>query len=257
VVNYDFKPVQSLQRGLRMLEIIAGSREGVSLKELAKGIGCSTPAAFHLVHTLVDGGFATREENPVRYRLGEQMRRLVESQQRDRFSRIARNCMCELGRKLPGASIYLSEYIGGSVVVRAYLSSSGSEPAVFEENNRILPPYASAGSLAHLAFWSQEIREDYETRYPFVSYGIGYWRSRARYDEALRELRESRMFVMPEPSPLTLKLALPLFYPSGALSAALTVHGNLKSAAGMARKRKELLAAAQNASETFTQKLAQ
>lgn len=255
MINKGFKPVQSLQRGLRLLELISASREGVFLKDLAREIGCSPPAAFHLVHTLVDAGFVIREENPARYRLGDKMRRLVEGQQRDRFSRQVRECMVELGRKLPEISVYLSEYIGGSVVVTACLPSSASEPVVYEERNRILPPYASAGSLAHLAFWPPDIREEYEARYPFASYGMAYWSDRVRYDEAIREMRERRMVLMPEPSPLTLKLALPLFYPAGTLAAALTLHWNLKTTAGLARRKKKLFTAAKNAAQTFTQKL--
>jgi len=255
-VPNNFKPVQSLQRGLKLLEIISRSREGVSLKDLAREIDCSSPAAFHLVHTLVDSGFANRLENPVRYTLGQKLRHFVENQQRDRFYRFAHEGMRELGRDLPQVSAYFSEYIGGSVVVTAYLPPSLPDPIVYEERNRILPPYASAGSLAHLAFWPQEIREEYETRYPFATYGVGYWQSRARFDEAIDQLQAQRMHLMPESSPLILKLALPLFYPSGSLAAALTVQWNLAESKNLARSRKQLLTVSQYTSTTFTHKLA-
>lgn len=239
------------------MEIISQSREGVFLKDLAEEIGCSSPAAFHLVHTLVDGGFVTRQEDPVRYVLGDKLRRLVENQQRDRFYRFAHESMRELGREMPEVSAYFSEYIGGSIVVSAFLPASRSEPVVYEERNRILPPYTSAGSLAHLAFWSPEIREEYETRYPFATYGMGYWQSRSRYDEAIQLMTAQRMHLMPEPSPLTLKLSLPLFYPTGALAAAMTIQWNLTSTKEVAQRKKKFLAAAEATSTAFTHKLAQ
>ena len=251
----NFKPVQSLQRGLRILEAVSGSRDGVALKEIAREIGCSSAAAFHLVHTLADAGYVRRIEGPARFVLGERLRGLADRQRRDAFSASAHGVMGEIAAREPQASIYLSEYVGGAVVVTATLAASSGGMLVREEKNRLLPPYASAGCLAHLAFWDQETRDDFCARYPFESYGLPYWKSRAKFDAAILAMRKQKIYRMPESSALIVKFAAPLFFPGGGLAAALTVQRNHKSKTDIALHAKRLAATTAAAAAHFTRQL--
>jgi DNA-binding IclR family transcriptional regulator len=253
MVNRAFKPVQSLQRGLALFEAISQRKEGMSLKELAAVIGCSPPAAYHLVHTLVDCGYVRRQENPARYVTGEKWLQLAEGQRRDRFYQVVYEQMKNLAQELPGVMLYFSEYIGDSVVVRAHVPADAI--VVREEVNHVLPPYVSAGGLAHLAFWPQEVREAHEARYPFEAYGLRFWESRSAFEAALADLRENGFYLMPESSPLRLKLALPVLRPGGGLAAALTVQWNLRERNGLARRKKELVRASRKTGESITRNL--
>lgn len=252
MLKVRFKPAQSLQRGLRLLEAVSESREGVSLKDLAARIECSQAAAFHLVHTLADAGYVKRLESPPRFVLGEKLMGLAERQRGDAFSTRAHDTMRMLAAETPGAAVYLSEHIGGSIVVTASLDVPSRGDLIREEKNRILPPYASAGALAHFAFWEEEVREEFSTRYPFEGYGLPYWKSRAKFDAAVRALRDKKIFRMPEPSERVLKFAVPLFFPGGGIAAALTLQLNLKSDAGIERHEKHLTAAALAAAAHFS-----
>lgn len=247
--------MQALQKGLKLLDLISSSRDGIILKELAESLGCSSAATYHLVHTLADAGFVRRIEDPARYVLGEKLRQLVNNQQGDRFYTVAHACIAQIHESLPEVSIYLSEFIGGSVLATARLLPGISRQIVRENRPLALPPYCSAGSLAHYAFWPVETREEYHARYSFDAYGIPFWGSRKNFEKAVTQLRRDRMILMPKEGPTRLKLALPLFYPEGELAAAFTLQWNSIEAGEADQKKALLLAQAEEISRTFTQKL--
>ncbi|HWL51255.1 MAG TPA: helix-turn-helix domain-containing protein [Chthoniobacteraceae bacterium] len=253
-MNKPHKPVRSLQRGLALIEAVSRRSEGANLKELAVEIGCSSAATYHLVQTLVEGGYLRRLESPVRYLLGDGLLRLVESQKKDRFYEVVHETMRQLVAQLPGASLSLTEAIGGNIVVSANVHAT-SPGAVLKEARHPLPPYASAGSLTHLAFWPPEVREEYRARFSFAAHGLAYWKSADAFEAALKTFREAGVFLMPGEPPLHLKLALPILRPGGSLAASLTIQWNQKERAGLARKRKQLTALALEAGAAITRQL--
>lgn len=255
MVNPSFKPVRSLQRGLRLLEVVSGSRDGVILKDLAATVGCSPAATYHLIHTLYDAGFVRRLENPVRYVLGDSLRRLVGNQQNDTFYAVAHACMKRFHQALPEVSIYFSEFMGGDVVVTATLLPKISKQVIRETRPRVLPAYASAGSVAHYAFWSPETVEDYQARYSFIAYGIPFWGRVATFDKAVTRLRRDRLLVMPKAGKSNVKVALPLFDPEGGLVAAFTLQWNCATPRNVDQRRAQLVSKAQWISEQFTKNL--
>ncbi len=254
MLNKQHKPVQSLQRGLRLLEFIARRREGVILKELAREIGCSPPAAYHLVGTLVEAGFVKRLDDPVRYVLGERLLQMTQEQGKEQFYQRVEACMLALSRKLPQTSLFYVEAIGGSVMVRSILSAQQPERIV-EGREHPLPPYVSAGSLAHLAFWHPEWVRECQTRYSFEAYGLAYWKSWEAFEEALEALRRDRFFLMPEPHPGALKMAVPLFLPRGGLAGSLTLHAHPARDGTPAPAKELMISAALEAAADFTQSL--
>lgn len=250
MVKKKFKPIRALQHGLKIIEAVSRKKEGAYLKDLAREIGCSSAATYHLVHTLADAGYVRREESPVRFFLGEGLLQLLENQRSDRFYTIIHEAMRKLTAQLPNVTIYLSEYIGGNVVVRSYTSSPDQ---IHEGGARFLPPYVSAASLVHLAFWPPDIREEYQARYSFDAYGLQFWGSRAAFEKALRSLRNAKFFFMPK-SP-TLKLALPIFRSQESLAAALTIQEEQGNRKNSVRNKKRLTALALEASASITRNL--
>ena len=65
--------IQSLARGLKILDILSQAQEGVSITELAELLGVDKGSASRLVATLVQHGYAEKDENNRRFHLGAQV----------------------------------------------------------------------------------------------------------------------------------------------------------------------------------------
>jgi len=65
--------IQSLARGLKILDLLAQSRDGVSITELADRLGVDKGSASRLVATLASYGYAEKDEETRRYHLGLQV----------------------------------------------------------------------------------------------------------------------------------------------------------------------------------------
>jgi len=71
--------IQSLARGLKILELLAQAENGVSVTELAEELGVDKSSASRLIQTLATYGFAEQDPTSRRYRLGPQVVRLSRS----------------------------------------------------------------------------------------------------------------------------------------------------------------------------------
>ena len=65
--------IQSLARGLKILELLGQMPEGVSITELAERLGVDKASASRLVATLVNYGYAEKDAQTRRYHLGPQV----------------------------------------------------------------------------------------------------------------------------------------------------------------------------------------
>jgi IclR family acetate operon transcriptional repressor len=65
--------IQSLARGLKILDLLGQSREGVSITELAAVLGVDKGSASRLVATLAHYGYAEKDAATRRYHLGPQV----------------------------------------------------------------------------------------------------------------------------------------------------------------------------------------
>jgi len=71
--------IQSLARGLKIMELLAANDDPVSVTELATELGIDKSSASRLVHTLSAYGYAEQDATSRRYRLGPQIVRLSRS----------------------------------------------------------------------------------------------------------------------------------------------------------------------------------
>ena len=65
--------IQSLARGLKILDILSQAQDGVSITELAELLGVDKASASRLVATLVNYGYAEKDEQTRRFHLGPQV----------------------------------------------------------------------------------------------------------------------------------------------------------------------------------------
>jgi DNA-binding IclR family transcriptional regulator len=66
--------LQSVTRALRLLELVAGTRDGVTAKEAAAELGVALPTAYHLLTTLTEAGYLVHLAADHRFGLGYQVR---------------------------------------------------------------------------------------------------------------------------------------------------------------------------------------
>lgn len=71
------QPIQSLDRGLVLLEEVANARQPVSLSELMPVLGIDRSSVFRLANTLVRRGFLVQVPDSKRYTLGSSIWRLA------------------------------------------------------------------------------------------------------------------------------------------------------------------------------------
>jgi len=199
--------VQSLTRGLIILEHLAGAEEGLGLQEIAAVLDVKAPTAHNLLRTLQNRGFVSRRENPVRYVLGPAAVALSEGRQRRGLLRTAGDVLLQVAAKTPGV-FTLAQYQAGEVV--AVLRATSERPGVLQRPpHQVMSPYSSASSLAFQAFWSLEERSAYRRRYPFAEYGEGTWRSVDQLEDYLAEARRDMRVVLPKQE--MLRVAIPIF----------------------------------------------
>jgi IclR family transcriptional regulator, KDG regulon repressor len=65
--------IQSLARGLKILDILSQAQDGVSITELAETLGVDKGSASRLVSTLARYGYAEKDDVSRRYHLGPQV----------------------------------------------------------------------------------------------------------------------------------------------------------------------------------------
>ncbi|NLS79308.1 MAG: helix-turn-helix domain-containing protein [Chloroflexi bacterium] len=214
-------PIQSLSRGLQILEWVAGSDDGLTLQQLAERMQLQPSTAHSLAKTLVLRGFLERASSPVRYQLGPGVINLVD-QYRDRpFQRRAAQVLGRLYEECPaGARLVLAEPVGVDVVLT--LRISPERPGVLEHPSySALPVYTTACGLAFLAFWPHERRLLSHRSYPFDQYGAHTWGAEERLEAFLSRVREQGHACAPVGPNGLCCLAVPIFSPTRGLVAAL------------------------------------
>lgn len=200
--------VQSLSRGLELVELLAGHPEGLRLNELAAKTGLKKPTAHNLLRTLRARNFADRTEDgryiagPVFYAAAEQVRR-------SERTRNAEKALLELARRFDGHVLTVATLTESAV--KCVLRVSPDMPGVVQHpEDRSFAPYSSVSAIVLQSANPQEASH-LESLYPFDEYGAGLWGDAAGFarvrDRVLRErcfMRTSRnghaalAFVMPE-----------------------------------------------------------
>ncbi|MFI5708507.1 IclR family transcriptional regulator [Kribbella sp. NPDC051620] len=74
--------VQSVSRALRAMEFVAGSKDGVTAKEIAAHLELALPSAYHLLATLTESGYLVHLAQDHRYGLGYRVRLLEQGLER-------------------------------------------------------------------------------------------------------------------------------------------------------------------------------
>lgn len=235
--------VQSLSRGLAILDLVARSENGMALRDIREAMGLKASTAHNLLRTMVVAGYLEKVTGPIRYRLGRAVLDLVHEHGDNVLMRRASVVLPELYEQLrdilnldPSVlgphevdprslsepsdwTITLGRVVGGECTM--VLRVSPERPKILERPGKILHPYGSAVTLAFQAYWSEPERADYRQRYPFWRLGEPRWGTEENLDDFLTEVRE-KGYSMPDiHGPKILRLAVPVFGPGDEIVAVL------------------------------------
>lgn len=109
--------IQSLQRGLGILEIIAKKGKGVTMAEVSREIGLHTSTTFHLLRTLSTLGYLVQDETTREYLLGSKIFHLAASAYTEvQLSKIAKPFLVEMAQQTGEAS-HMAILERGEVIV--------------------------------------------------------------------------------------------------------------------------------------------
>jgi len=109
--------IQSLQRGLGILELIAKDGTGLTMAEVSRKIGLHTSTTFHLLRTLRSLGYLVQSETTREYRLGSKVFRLAASVLTEvQFLNISGPLLAEMAQQT-GETSHLAIFEHGEVIV--------------------------------------------------------------------------------------------------------------------------------------------
>ncbi len=212
--------VQSLERGIKILNLVARSGSGISLAEIADALEVQRPTAFNLTRTLVAHGYLHKTQRPVRFLLGPGVLDVAETWRNREVVQQFENLVRGLADELEG-TVVVAEPLGGDVIA-AHLVEKDRPGVVQHSASRRLTPYVHASTLCMMAFWSPEEAAAYSARYPFQEYGAGVWGTEQRLKKFLEEARD-RGYVAWDGQNSRFLVGVPIFTKGGALLATVGV----------------------------------
>lgn len=213
--------VQSLQRGMTIVDLVARSGSGLTLMEIADTLGVKRPTAFNLTRTLVAHRYLVKTTKPVRFALGAAVLENAEAWRHREIARQFEALVRRLAADIPNATVVLAEAMGEEIVA-VHLIEKNRPEIVQHSATRRLAPYVHASTLCFLAFWSAEEERAYENRYPFGEYGSGVWGEEQRLRDFLKETRERGYVAFESPNGRFL-VGFPVYSKEGNLLAAVGV----------------------------------
>lgn len=212
--------IQSLQRGMRILELVSQAVDGLALGELARHMDLGKTTVHNLARTLVTSGYLLQRREPMRYVLGSAIFDLAGRQRIHALHERAAPVLLELSAEFPGSAALIAEPAGPEV--RVTLRVSGELPGLVERPlDRFSPPYSNATSLLFLAFKSREERQIFEARHPFWELASHLWPDERTLETYLAQVREQRCATLDQTQSKSFPIAVPLFSGRGELLAAL------------------------------------
>ncbi len=117
--------IQSLQRGLGILEIVAKNGRGVTMAEVSREIGLHTSTTFHLLRTLSALGYLVQDETTKEYHLGSKVFHLAASAWTEvQLSKVAKPFLAEMAHQT-GETSHLAILERGEAIVIDRIDGSG------------------------------------------------------------------------------------------------------------------------------------
>ncbi|MFD0982546.1 IclR family transcriptional regulator [Tropicimonas aquimaris] len=144
--------IQSVERALTILEILAAAPDALALGDIAERAGLNASTCHHLVATLVERGYVLNAGRNRGYMLSSRLQELTDvSARKTDLSDFARSDLVELSGRL-GLSVQLAEMQGTSLVTRFKTNVAGLHVIEADEVVKMRASHATATGKAILAW---------------------------------------------------------------------------------------------------------
>ncbi len=146
------RTIQSVDRALQVLESIALSSEGTTVKSVAEKLGLNTSTCHHLITTLVRRGYLAQISRSRGYVLGPKLSELIEAAERESDPTVLlESNLRELGQRL-GHGVQFAILSDTSLLTK--LSFPGADDTIVEpdEVEKMTALHATATGKAILAW---------------------------------------------------------------------------------------------------------
>jgi len=245
----------AVDRVLDILLMFAGASERLSLQSVAKISGRSRSSVYRYLQVLRDRGFIEESETPGHYRLGSVILALANNVHHlQNMISQAEPIMRALSRQT-GESILLTQRTGAQAVVIASLES----PQIVCVNlaaAKNVPLHVSSIGKVHLAFLPDAEAHRILSK-PLRSYTPKTISNSAMLESAVRQVRQQGYAVSESELEVGAKsVSAPIWYPTGQMTAALTVAGPAFRLTALKIRKliPEVIASAQTIAKVWAQK---
>jgi len=153
------RKIQSVERALSLLELLAEAADGVRLNDISNALNLNVSTCHHLLRTMMDRGYVAQSGKDRAYFLGNKVVELSGSRIRQfNLAEVAMPDLRELNRRT-GETVHLAVLQGDELVSIAVLESHHAVCVVSSLSGKSDAIHATATGKAILA-WLPEIEAD-------------------------------------------------------------------------------------------------
>lgn len=213
--NKEYDMVQSLDRGIKILEILE-RRKSAGVTEIAAELGINKSSAFRLIDTLRKNNLVDQDPDTDKYRLSGGILRFGNAfLNNTRVVDLSQPYMEDLSRRIK-ENVHLCVFTNNRVVVISQVRS----PAEMIEVNAAIggkePIYCSAVGKTILAFLPGEMKTEILSTIDFIAYTHKTITDRTALDKCLEKVREQGWAIDDEELTCGVRcIAAPIFNHSG------------------------------------------
>ena len=170
--------VQSLLRGLEILQLVASKPEGMRLNELVEATSLKKPTVHNLLRTLAAREFVVKDSLN-RFSAGPAAAELAQQADKNAIEGKLSSRLLALAELFPGHVITVSTLQGSKI--KCLMRVSSDLPGMVQKPaEQYFMPFVSVTAIA-LQAANPELESELEKSFPFEEFGIGKWGSEKRF----------------------------------------------------------------------------
>lgn len=243
--------IQSTQRTVKILYAVAGSEEGRTINQIAETLGLKPNTAYRLIKTLEQEHMLQRKTSPLRFALGSALSELSRLDEERHLLTVAGRILIRTQAQLPESNIALLELHGTDTFQRLCVESDRPGVLIKRRDFKV-DFYSRASSLLFLAYSHPDVAERIYRAHSFESEGKPVWKSRAKLENFLHQIRQDGRALPDFPERNYYRLAVPIFSPGKEVIAAI---GGYITMDVPARSKKTLVSLCHAAAQKVTDSL--
>lgn len=215
--------IQSLERAVKILRLVAESGDGIRLCDLARACEMKRNTIFNLADTLVSERLLAKTAAG-KYIIGDMILELAGGQKRNSYLLIVEKALRDLHLKYPGAAIFYSELGNTDIIAKLHFEQTHPGKAVYPDG-MTLNPYLTVAGLAFFAFSKEERLVSLRAKNPFDYHGLNVWCSMDKFMAQVEIARRKGYAETPQVTPRTeFKVGIPVRARDGGMTGAVTFH---------------------------------